>query len=134
MGSTGVVGRMLPTARHQAAGFRCFNVSGPREQHKGGMASVASPPFRAAARARPRQIVRRVRRRRPCEQTPDLVCVGEVAALNPWFLRHPGRSAVFDAGSGRAQPFNDVAHATLNAMRAQRGESPLTLAEQVMPG
>ena len=43
-GGTGVVGRMLPTARHQVGGFRCFNVSGPREQHKGGMASVASHP------------------------------------------------------------------------------------------
>ena len=36
-----VVRRALPTARTQVAGFRYFNVYGPREQHKGRMASVA---------------------------------------------------------------------------------------------
>src|SRR6185437_13857776 len=36
-----IVRRMLPTARFQVAGFRYFNVYGPREQHKGRMASVA---------------------------------------------------------------------------------------------
>ncbi len=35
------VRRILPRARSQVAGFRYFNVYGPREQHKGDMASVA---------------------------------------------------------------------------------------------
>ena len=40
-----VVRRMLPTATSQVAGFRYFNVYGPREQHKGRMASVAFHQF-----------------------------------------------------------------------------------------
>ena len=40
-----VVRRMLPTATTQVAGFRYFNVYGPREQHKGRMASVAFHHF-----------------------------------------------------------------------------------------
>ena len=36
------VRRILPQAGIQVAGFRYFNVYGPREQHKGSMASVAS--------------------------------------------------------------------------------------------
>ncbi|EQD78415.1 ADP-L-glycero-D-manno-heptose-6-epimerase [mine drainage metagenome] len=60
--------------------------------------------------------------------------VEDVVAVNLWFLRHRERSGLFNVGSGRAQPFNDVAHATLNALRAQRGEAPLTLAEQVQSG
>ncbi|MBC8057998.1 MAG: ADP-glyceromanno-heptose 6-epimerase, partial [Rhizobiales bacterium] len=36
-----VVRRMLPSASPQVVGFRYFNVYGPREQHKGRMASVA---------------------------------------------------------------------------------------------
>ena len=35
------VRRLMPKATCQIAGFRYFNVYGPREQHKGGMASVA---------------------------------------------------------------------------------------------
>ncbi|MGH8494958.1 MAG: ADP-glyceromanno-heptose 6-epimerase, partial [Gammaproteobacteria bacterium] len=35
------VRRALPSARSQIAGLRYFNVYGPREQHKGSMASVA---------------------------------------------------------------------------------------------
>jgi len=33
--------KLIPQAKSQVAGLRYFNVYGPREQHKGGMASVA---------------------------------------------------------------------------------------------
>jgi len=39
------------------------------------------------------------------------------------------RSGVFNVGTGRAQSFNDVAHATVNAIRRGRGEAELTLEE-----
>ncbi len=40
-----VVRRMLGSASAQVVGFRYFNVYGPREQHKGRMASVAFHHF-----------------------------------------------------------------------------------------
>jgi ADP-L-glycero-D-manno-heptose 6-epimerase len=55
-------------------------------------------------------------------------------AVNLWFLQHPDQSGIFNLGSGRAQPFNDVAHATVNACRALDGQPALSLAEQVEHG
>ncbi|MBV9727175.1 MAG: NAD-dependent epimerase/dehydratase family protein, partial [Gammaproteobacteria bacterium] len=64
----------------------------------------------------------------------DFVFVDDVVAVNLWFLQHPERSGIFNLGSGRAQPFNDIAHATINACRTQEGEPELTLAQQVSSG
>ena len=129
-----VVRRMLPTARHHVAGFRYFNVYGPREQHKGLMASVAFHHFGQLREHGKVKLFGEYGGYGPGEQRRDFVYVGDVVAVNLWFLRHPERSGLFNLGSGRAQPFNDVAHATINAMRAARGEAALSLAEQVQAG
>ncbi len=129
-----VVRRMLPEAKHQVAGFRYFNVYGPREQHKGRMASVA---FHHFGQIRERGTVRLFGEYGgygPGEQTRDFVYVDDVVAVNLWFLRHPERSGVFNVGTGRSQPFNDVAHSTINATRALRNEPALTLEQQVAQG
>ena len=47
-----IVRRMLAGSTAQVAGFRYFNVYGPREQHKGRMASVAYQIGRASCRER----------------------------------------------------------------------------------
>jgi ADP-L-glycero-D-manno-heptose 6-epimerase len=108
-----VVRRMLPAATAQVAGFRYFNVYGPHEQHKGRMASVAFHHFNQL------QADGRVRLFGPYggyaagEQSRDFVFVGDVVAVNLWFLEHPEASGIFNVGSGRAQPFNDVAAAAI---------------------
>ena len=63
----------------------------------------------------------------PGQQARDFVFIDDVVAVNLWFLQHPERSGIFNLGSGRAQPFNDVALAVVNAVRARAGEAPLTL-------
>ena len=129
-----IVRRVLPTARTQIAGLRYFNVYGPREQHKGRMASVA---FHHLAQLRETGKVRLFGEYGgygPGQQLRDFVSVDDVVAVNLWFLRHPQRIGIFNVGTGRAQPFNDVAHATINAWRARRGEDPLTLEQQVSRG
>jgi ADP-L-glycero-D-manno-heptose 6-epimerase len=70
----------------------------------------------------------------PGQQVRDFVSVDDVVAINLWFLRHPERNGIFNVGTGRAQPFNDVAHATINASRGVRGEAPLSLEQQVSQG
>lgn len=126
-----IVRRMLPTARFQVAGFRYFNVYGPREQHKGRMASVAFHHFRQIRESGKVRLFGEYGGYGPGQQARDFVFVDDVVAVNLWFLQHPGRSGIFNLGTGRAQPFNDVAHATVNAARALRGESPLSLEQQV---
>jgi len=129
-----VVRRMLPTARHQVAGFRYFNVYGPREQHKGRMASVAFHHFGQLREQGKVKLFGEYGGYGPGEQRRDFVYVGDVVAVNLWFLRHPERSGLFNLGSGRAQPFNDIAHATVNACRALEGKPPLSLQEMVAQG
>ncbi len=129
-----VVRRMLPAATAQVAGFRYFNVYGPHEQHKGRMASVAFHhfnQFRAEGRVR---LFGAYGGYAAGEQARDFVFVDDVVAVNLWFFAHPEANGIFNLGSGRAQPFNDVAGAVVNAVRAERGEAPLTLAAMVAGG
>ncbi|HEV7432230.1 MAG TPA: ADP-glyceromanno-heptose 6-epimerase [Steroidobacteraceae bacterium] len=126
-----VVRSRLGASGSQVAGFRYFNVYGPREQHKGRMASVA---FHNYAQYRESGAVRLFGEYGGFgagEQNRDFVYVDDVVAVNLWFLEHPDRSGVFNLGTGRAQTFNDVAHATVNACRALRGERALALEQLV---
>jgi len=131
-----VVRRMLPAtgSAAQVVGFRYFNVYGPRERHKGRMASVAFHQFNQFREAGKVQLFGEYGGYGPGEQSRDFVLVDDVVAVNLWFLEHPERSGIVNVGTGRAQPFNDVAHAVVNACRAKRGEGSSTLAQEVAGG
>ncbi|MBI4755118.1 MAG: ADP-glyceromanno-heptose 6-epimerase [Betaproteobacteria bacterium] len=129
-----VVRRRLGDANSQVVGFRYFNVYGPREQHKGRMASVAFHffhQFQADGRVR---LFEGSAGFADGEQRRDFVYVEDVAKVNMYFLDNPDRSGIFNLGTGRAQSFNDVAVATINACRVARGESLLNLAEMRAQG
>ena len=116
-----VVRRMLPSSQAQVAGFRYFNVYGPREQHKGRMASVAFHQFnqfRAEGRVK---LFGEYGGWGPGEQKRDFVFIDDVVAVNFWFFDHPEKSGIFNLGTGRAQPFNDVATAVVNALSGVPG-------------
>lgn len=129
-----IVRRMLPSATTQVAGFRYFNVYGPREQHKGRMASVAFHHFNQFRDTGRVKLFGEYGGYAAGEQSRDFVFVDDVVAVNLWFLKNPQASGIFNLGSGRAQPFNDVAVATVNASRGLKGEAPLSLAELVKQG
>ncbi|MGZ5130505.1 MAG: ADP-glyceromanno-heptose 6-epimerase [Caldimonas sp.] len=129
-----VVRRALPAATTQIAGFRYFNVYGPREQHKGRMASVALHQFDQWRESKRVRLFGAYGGYAAGEQRRDFVAVADVVAVNLWFLAHPEASGIFNLGSGRAQPFNDVAEAVVNACRAAAGEAPLPLAELARAG
>ena len=129
-----IVRRMLPGATSQVAGFRYFNVYGPREQHKGRMASVAFHHFNQFRETGHVKLFGDYGGYAPGQQSRDFVHVDDVVAVNLWFLQYPQHSGIFNLGSGRAQPFNDVAVATVNTARAFRGETALTLDEMVRAG
>lgn len=129
-----VVRRLLPGATSQVVGFRYFNVYGPREQHKGRMASVAFHHFNQVRESGKVRLFGAYGGYGAGEQRRDFVYVDDVVAVNLWFLQHPERSGIFNLGTGRAQPFNDVALATVNAMRAANGEEALPLQALVDAG
>ena len=126
-----LVRRRLHGAHTQVAGFRYFNVYGPGEQHKGRMASVAwhhMNQFRDHGRV---ELFGAYGGYGAGEQMRDFVYVDDVVAVNLWFFDHPRHSGVFNLGSGRAQPFNDIAHAVINALRAQSAQDELPLRQMV---
>jgi ADP-L-glycero-D-manno-heptose 6-epimerase len=129
-----VVRRMLPASSAQVVGFRYFNVYGPREQHKARMASVAFHHFNQFRETGKVKLFGDHGGYAAGQQSRDFVFVDDVVAVNLWFLQHPHQSGIFNLGTGRAQPFNDVAHATVNALRARKGEAALALPELVRSG
>jgi ADP-L-glycero-D-manno-heptose 6-epimerase len=128
------VRRMWGERIAQVVGFRYFNVYGPREQHKGRMASVAFHFFNQY------RSEGRVKLFEGCdgypngEQRRDFVSVEDVVRVNLWFLDHPGVSGIFNVGTGRCQSFNDVAAAAVNACRAADGQAALTLDQMQAQG
>jgi len=108
--------------KRQVAGFRYFNVYGPREQHKGRMASVAFHQynqFRAEGKVK---LFGEYAGYAAGDQKRDFVFIDDVVAVNLWFFDHPDKSGIFNLGTGRAQPFNDVAAAAVNALRTDPEE------------
>ena len=112
----------------QVVGLRYFNVYGERESHKGRMASVACHFFNQYRGAGHVRLFTGSGGYGDGEQRRDFVSVEDCVRINLYFLDHPGRSGIFNAGTGNAQSFNDVAVATVNTCRKAKGESPLTLA------
>ena len=114
---------MLPERTAQIAGFRYFNVYGPREAHKGRMASVALhffDEYRAEGRVR---LFEGSGGYAAGEQRRDFVFVDDVVAAKLDFLDHPERSGIFNLGTGTRASFNDVAVATINACRKAEGKA-----------
>jgi ADP-L-glycero-D-manno-heptose 6-epimerase len=104
------------TPARQVVGFRYFNVYGPREQHKGRMASVAFHQYHQYKAEGRVKLFGEYGGYGPGGQMRDFVFVDDVVAVNLWFLDHPHKSGLFNLGTGRAQPFNDVAHSVLKAL------------------
>jgi len=104
----------LAEIESQVVGLRYFNVYGPREAHKGSMASVAyhlNEQWKESSKVR---LFEGCDGYADGEQLRDFVYVGDVVDVNLWFLDHPEVSGIFNVGTGRSQSFNDVAHAVLD--------------------
>jgi ADP-L-glycero-D-manno-heptose 6-epimerase len=107
------VRRVAGTPDSQVVGLRYFNVYGPREQHKGSMASVAFHFNNQVAADGEARLFEGSGGYGDGEQLRDFVYVDDVCDVNMWFLDNPGVSGVFNTGTGKAQSFNDVANAVI---------------------
>jgi ADP-L-glycero-D-manno-heptose 6-epimerase len=129
-----IVRRRWQKRSAQVVGLRYFNVYGPREQHKGRMASVAYHFFNQY------QAEGRVKLFEGCDgyangaQLRDFVSIEDVVKVNMHFLDNPGKSGIFNLGTGQAQSFNDVAVATINTLRKADSKQELGLVEMQQQG
>ena len=108
------VRRVAAAPSSQVVGLRYFNVYGPREQHKGSMASVAFHFHNQIVADGEARLFAGSGGYGDGEQLRDFVYVDDACSVNLWFLDHPDVSGIFNTGTGRAQSFNDVANAVID--------------------
>ncbi|MDY3558280.1 ADP-glyceromanno-heptose 6-epimerase [Gemmata sp. JC673] len=107
-------GRAAPP---QWAGLKFFNVYGPREPHKGRMASVV---FQTHKQVKATGEMKLFRSTDPAftdgGQRRDFVFVGDCVNHMLWLWRHAAPGGVYNSGSGAARTFYDLAHAVFVAL------------------
>lgn len=109
------VRRTVDIDHSQVAGLRYFNVYGPREAHKGAMASVAFHLFNQVEQGQNPKLFGAYDGFGPGEQSRDFIHVGDVADVNLWLWKR-GLSGIFNCGTGRAQPFRAIAETVIDTL------------------
>ena len=99
--------------RSAVVGLRYFNVYGPGEAHKGGMASVIYHFHQQLLDDDEVRLFEGSGGYSDGEQRRDFIHVDDVAAVNLWMLDHPECSGIFNLGTGLSRSFNDVANAVI---------------------
>jgi ADP-L-glycero-D-manno-heptose 6-epimerase len=94
-------------------GLRYFNVYGPREAHKGSMASVAFHLNNQIRESDEIRLFEGCDGYKNGEQRRDFVYVDDVVDINLWFFENPEVSGIYNCGTGRSQTFNDVANSVI---------------------
>ncbi len=113
------VRRLAPTFKSTVVGLRYFNVYGPREQHKGRMASVIHHFTRQLKETGTIRMFEGSGGFADGEQRRDFVFVGDLARMNRFFggLLEDSPAgpvvAVVNAGTGEARTFKAVANALM---------------------
>jgi ADP-L-glycero-D-manno-heptose 6-epimerase len=114
------VRRLIPEMKSTVVGLRYFNVYGPREQHKGRMASVIHHFTRELKDTGTIRMFEGSGGYADGEQCRDFVFVKDLAKINMFFAGllpgHHSRSsvqAVVNAGTGEARTFKAVAEALM---------------------
>lgn len=129
-----VLRRRMRDLAAPVVGLRYFNVYGPQEQHKGRMASVAFHNFNEFMQGGHVRLFGGWDGYGDGGQMRDFIHVDDVVDVNLHFLDHPEVTGVFNCGTGRAQPFNDVASSVVKSIRRSRGEPDLALDALVQQG
>ena len=113
-------------------GLRYFNVYGPREQHKGRMASVAYHFFNQFKKQGKVRLFEGCDGYENGEQLRDFISVEDVVNVNWFFLQNPQHSGIFNLGTGNCQSFNDVAQSVVNyfLIKQEQAEQSLELMQK----
>jgi ADP-L-glycero-D-manno-heptose 6-epimerase len=98
------------------AGLKFFNVYGPREPHKGRMASVVYQTWRQVKSTGAMKLFRSTDSRYPDGgQLRDFVFVGDCVNHLLWLWRHSA-GGLYNSGSGKPRSFLDLATAVFTAL------------------
>lgn len=102
------------------AGVKFFNVYGPNEYHKGRMASVI---FHAYKQIITSGEMRLFRSHHPDykdgEQMRDFIYVADIVNICYWLMQQQPVPGLYNAGTGKARSFNDLAYAIFHTLGMQ---------------
>ncbi|MBF0161507.1 MAG: ADP-glyceromanno-heptose 6-epimerase [Magnetococcales bacterium] len=114
------VEQLRPRLRSTVVGLRYFNVYGPREQHKGRMASMVYQLHQQLQNSGVAHLFEGSGGYGHGEQRRDFICVADVVRVNLFLARQQNLRGVCNVGSGQSRSFNDIAHHLIR--RLGRGE------------
>jgi ADP-L-glycero-D-manno-heptose 6-epimerase len=112
--------RLLPQISSTVAGLRYFNVYGPREGHKGRMASMVWQLHQQLTKSGVARLFEGTDGFAAGEQRRDFVYVGDAVEINLFFADGPPRQGVFNVGTGTSRSFNEIARILIGLLG--RGE------------
>ncbi len=99
------------------AGLKFFNVYGPNEYHKGRMASVI---FHSFHQIKANGFVKLFKSHKPeyqdGGQLRDFVYVKDIVSICKWLMLHQPASGLYNAGTGKAQSFLELAQAVFKSL------------------
>ena len=118
------VRRVLPQVKSQVLGLRYFNVYGPQENHKGRMASVAFHLFHQLQETGKMKLFEGSGNFRR-----DFIHVADTVKINLHFYESK-TSGIFNAGTGKARSFEDIA-STLQSLHGSGGIESIPFPEDL---
>lgn len=98
----------------QMVGLRYFCVYGPRERHKGDMASIITKGYSQLLETEQIRLFKGFDGYEDGEHRRDFTYVGDLVDVNLWFLDHREKSGIFEVGSGVDRSFNEAADAIID--------------------
>ena len=107
------VRHIFKDAKSQVVGLRYFNVYGPKEDHKGKMASVVLHAYQQLERTGIINLFAGTDGCKDGEQLRDFIYVDDAVAVNLWFLESK-KSGIYNAGTGHSESFNALAKAVID--------------------
>jgi ADP-L-glycero-D-manno-heptose 6-epimerase len=103
----------LASARSTVVGLRYFNVYGPREQHKGKMASMVFQLYDQLTRTGMARLFEGTDGYADGEQRRDFIYVGDVVDVNLFWAEANTKQGIFNVGTGQSRSFNDIARSLI---------------------
>lgn len=95
-------------------GLRYFNVYGPRETHKGRMASVVQHFDRQVIENGKVRLFAGSHGYSDGEHRRDFVFVEDIVSVNLWAADGTGTPGIYNVGTGASRSFNDIAKAVID--------------------
>lgn len=115
-------------------GMKFFNVFGPNEYHKGDMMSVIAKAFEKVVQEGRISLFKSYRPEyQDGEQKRDFIYVKDAVDMVMFFWKHPEVNGIYNAGSGQAHSWNELAEALFAAVGKTPHIDYIPMPESIRP-